>query len=999
MQALKITPIPVRPLPASLSGALFVLMFALACFGLTLRVAQAQQSDMLPIFGIRLTGTSNARPQVGKPLPNFGSVSALERYVADVKAKMKARREAREKALGLKKGGRAVQRVASAEEIRLLKEEDKATDYLDALLFYLRQRATPHDRVDWSAWPRAIEHRDRMPAGRVRPARSRKGEGGVHQQAVSPESVWEYVGPRNVSTPYQFALGPGPVSGRVNALSYTPLFLDPGLNTPGTYYAAGAGGGLWKTTDYGENWTPLSNDWPGQRVSCITVDPTDSNTIYVGSGDVHGFVGYSFGIMKSTDGGATWRQLGKDDFGDFPVSDILVDPEYPNIVVAATADTQDPDGAHGGLWRSTDGGETWEELSVPSKGYTGLAMGQAYIGGDFGTRRIYYAIGCGNLSTGLGGVWGSSDRGATWTPLADSGAEIMFYGADITTSVFTPDYYSPRSDVIYIVSGWDSLILYGVVPIVGDEPDFANVTWGDISDDYPGDFSQWFYNYYIAATEGLSFFDTVYAGQIGLGLAPFALLGGWLDISLSYTGADLTHVDQHSIAISPFDPNESLIGNDGGVYRLLYDPFFQTWEITSLNQTMGTIEFYRAAFHPFDPNRMIGGTQDNSTLVAAGDMNNWRIGASGDGGFCAINPRMPAIQYATSQFLRIYRTNNEWRSWFRLGGPPSLSDQVYFTAPITLDPANPNFLYAGTNYLYRYNAQTGRWSQRLGNVKLSNTDAISYIAVAPGDSNRIYTGSGVGEVFMSRNRGQTWQRIDSGIESLPTLFTSGIAVHPADPNRVIVAFSGTGSGHVWRCDNTLAGPNRTWTDISGSGPTALPDIPVNSITLDPVDPTNTYYVGTDIGVFMTTDGGQNWSNITQPLGLPNVQVNDVHAVAGTGYLMAATYGRGMWRLKIAEEGVPPISLTITPPLVPGGRDATATVVLASPAPAFGQVVTVTSSDPDVVEVPATVTVPAGYRTKNFIIKTKPVTSFKQVTVSVTSAGITKSAIIRVFPAL
>lgn len=993
---------PCRSAARSPAHALSALLILLTACSLGRGTAQAQQTDVLRHFGIHYSAPTSTRRDFGRPLPRFDSVSQLSLYLDTLKAEIEARKEARKRERARNsKGGYYVRTL---QEKRAEKLEEKSTDYLEALRFYLKQRAYPNDRVNWKAYPEAIRHRDQMPAGRVRaqqaaPAPSDRTAAG-HGIAAAEHSMWEYVGPRNVTTPYRRALGPGPVSGRTNAVAYTPLFLDPGQNTPGVYYAAGAGGGLWKSTDYGANWVPLSNDWPGQRVSCIAIDPTDSNVVYVGSGDAHGFVGYAFGIMKSTDGGTTWTNLGAEEFGGAPVSDILVDPYDPNIVVASTADVL---GGRGRLWRSTDGGETWEmaldastEQPVPSMAWTGMAMGAEYFGSGVEPRRIYYAVGCASPPA-AGRVWGSSDRGATWTalPAPSNTTAILFTGADVAASPFTPDFFSPPVDFIYLLSGWDQQIFACSVPIFGTEPIFASAGWTEITGNYAGDFGQWFYNFFIAATESFKFLDAVYAGQIGLGLSPFGS-NTWLDISLSYTGADLTHVDQHSMAISPFDPDESLTGNDGGVYRLLYDPFFQTWEYTSLNKTMGTIEFYRAAFHPFNPNKMIGGTQDNSTPGAFGDLNRWRIVGGGDGGFAAIHPTRPNVQFATSQFLTIYRTNNEWRSW-GVTGPPTTSDLVYFIAPIAINPGDPKFLYAGTNFLYRYNSNTGQWSKRLGNVKLSHNDALSYIAVAPSDAQRIYTGSGVGEIYMTTNGGTTWQRIDGGITSLPSRFITGMAVHPSNPNRLIVTLSGTGAGHVWRCDNTTAGAARTWTNISGSGEAGLPDIPTNCVTLDIADPTNTYYVGTDVGVFMTADGGQTWSNITRPLGLPNVQVNDLHTVPGTGYLMAATFGRGMWRLKLAEPGVPVQSFTISPTITRGGFPISGIITLTTPAQAGGQVVTISNSDPDVVAAPTSITVPAGYRTLFFPMLTRPVATTKTVTLTASSGGTSKSATIRVVP--
>jgi photosystem II stability/assembly factor-like uncharacterized protein len=184
----------------------------------------------------------------------------------------------------------------------------------------------------------------------------------------------------------------------------------------------------------------------------------------------------------------------------------------------------------------------------------------------------------------------------------------------------------------------------------------------------------------------------------------------------------------------------------------------------------------------------------------------------------------------------------------------------------------------------------------LGNQQLSVNGVVIAIAGAPSNANVIYTGSNQGELWMTTNGGSSWRRLAPG-SSLPNRAITAIAVHPNNPYKIYVALGGTGTAHVWRCDNTLASTVQ-WVNISGSGSTALPDIHTNTLALDPSAPDRILYVGTDIGMFYTLDGGATWRNGTAPLGLPNVQVNTLKVVPGTGYLMAATYGRGMWRIRL-----------------------------------------------------------------------------------------------------
>jgi hypothetical protein len=371
--------------------------------------------------------------------------------------------------------------------------------------------------------------------------------------------------------------------------------------------------------------------------------------------------------------------------------------------------------------------------------------------------------------------------------------------------------------------------------------------------------------------------------------------GNWLSVGgPTITNNALTHSDQHAMTFDPSQPARSLVGNDGGVYQ--FDSGSQLW--TSLNGNLGLTQFYAAAYDPNSPNVILGGVQDNGSPFSSGDIGNWSNPRGGDGGYCAINPSNSAIQYISNDsFREIIQTTDGWNSVKNYIQPSDwLGDTIAFIPPMVLDPTNPNQLYAGTNYLWRYSASTGQWTSHLGSQQLA-TDYLLAIGVAPSNGSVIYTGSNTGELYMSTTQGSAWSEIDeSGLTNgLPNLAITSISVNPSNAYDVIVGLSGTGSDHLWECANTNAA-SPVWTDISGTGSNYLPDIPLNTIARDPADPVNTLYVGTDIGVFSTTDGGTNWTEATASLGLPNVRVDNLTTVANTGYLNAATFGRGIWRV-------------------------------------------------------------------------------------------------------
>lgn len=746
-------------------------------------------------------------------------------------------------------------------------EEEPGTDFLESYLYFLEQRAYPGDSLDIDAYARARRHRDRMPAAR------RHGVGDIG--ATTLDSNWEFAGPKDLPPPYRIYNGQGPISGRVNVIAFDP-------NAPGSLYLGAAGGGLWHSTDNGVTWEVLSDGWPAIQVSSIAIDPVNSGTIYVGTGDFDGYGGLGFGVMKTTDGGVTWNVIGNREFGRFAVSAVCIDPDSSqNLLVAAGR----PRDWWTYLWRSTDGGATWYS---PLTVYAHWRSIQASLPDITGSRYLY-AVG---LQNG-GQVYRSSDHGATWTKLSPPLSNVNWY--DHTSLDIAVSSVDPRT--VYLLCGFDRKIW--------KSPD-AGITWIDITAGFPGgsngyNWSQSDYDSRILCTAATDpdtgmLRDALYVSLIDVVLSPD---GGatWKSFGgPTYTDSALTHNDQHALAFDPNDPFGLLVGNDGGLYRYSHDPATGDGVWSSLNSGLALTQFYKTAFHPTDPNRVLGGTQDNSTPALLGTAT-WKNVGGGDGGFCAISAVNPDIQYATSQNLFVYRTQDNWAT-SQVISPNIGSDNKAFITPIVLDPNDFNSLYAGTNYLWRWSETTRTWTPRLGGRRLSDSGYLLCVAVARGDSNRIYTGSVQGELWMTADAGTTWTRIDGGTTPLPSRAITSIDVDPVNPDRLLVGLSGTATAHMWRCDNARDGARR-WINVSGSGETGLPDVPLNAIARDPGDPQNTFYVGTDIGVFATSNGGDAWTNATGPLGLPNVPVNDLKAVQGTGFLYAATFGRGLWRARLA----------------------------------------------------------------------------------------------------
>ena len=735
---------------------------------------------------------------------------------------------------------------------------------LEQQLTELTLRAYPRDTLNYPAYLTALKHISRMPQLPYLPA-------------IYPLSLtaWSSLGPHDLQPPFLLYNGPGPITGRVNKVAFDP--------THSGYLYLASPGGVWKSTNGGSNWIPLSDKWPSTNTNSIAIDK--AGNVYAGTGDLYG--GIPFGLMKSTNGGLTWTNLGLSAFGFNSVQNILVDPDNNSIITVGTGFPY-----YGNVYRSTDGGTTWTQVISQNGIYYDVEASAKHINGT----RWYYAVG----SWG-GGFWRSADRGASWTQLSPP---VTFNSNSGGGYYIAPSEVNP--DTVYLFSGTDQEV------IVSSD---AGNTWTQLSNNGlpSGAWGQSWYDFYIKCSTKPSLHGPVDLLYMGLFDVYQYTGSGWQSIVHAYLGNDLAHTDQHGIAFNPTNPNVSLLGNDGGIYRLIYYPSTNKWTVTSLNAGLSITQFYGTAFSHSDFKWALGGCQDNgmvtSNVGGPGHSNiaKWYGVESGDGGQCAINPLNQAIQYMGDDGGSVFQTTN----YFGTGGNPAgninyigpnytSGESTNFYGVLTEDQTNPQYLYTASDHLYRWNNNTQTWTNDLGGQKLAgNSTTVDYIAVAPHDSSRIYTASQDGEVWMSRNSGSTWKQITG---SLPVESVTSISVSVSNENDILVTLGGTGThkGHLFHCANTIAAIV-SWTNVSGSGVGALPDVTAFSVDRLPTDPAHTFYIGTDIGVFATTNGGASWTSMNV-YGLPDITVRQVNVVTGTGAeaghvtLDATTYGRGIWQL-------------------------------------------------------------------------------------------------------
>lgn len=647
-----------------------------------------------------------------------------------------------------------------------------------------------------------------------------------------------------------YALGPRPItgeywSGNANA-SGRVVSIAPHPTDANTVYIASASGGVWKTTNGGSTWLPITDELSCLNHGSIAIDPASPQTVYVGTGEyTTGSAGD--GLFRSTDGGATWTRIATVADVGVNCSRVLVDPtNSQNIHVAGsfgyirstnagatwtrirTTNTSDlaihPTngqilylGAHGtGIFRSTNGGATWTQLT------TGLPTDNV--------RRILIAISRSspttlyaaivNSSSGLRGMYKSTNGGDSWTQLTA-----------------TPNFPSPQ--------GWYDCF-------VGVDPTNPNIVYA-----------------------GGVFPDYAVAGVIK------STNGGtsWTDITRGPSGGQL-HPDQHCIAFGP--TGTIWIGNDGGVWSSTNGG--NSW--TNRNATLTVTQNYNIALHPTDPNKLLGGTQDNGTVGRETSALAWPQVVAGDGGFAAYDFASPTRMYTTYVYLQVFRITPT--SFTDITGPWG-SDPADFIAPLVMDPANPQTLLGGTNRIWRTTNAAGAatWTAISTNT-VAGGGTIRAIAVAPTASNTIYSGSSTGRVYVTTNA-STWNNRSAG---LPSGSISDIVISPTDPGTAYVSIENDSGPRIMRTTNFGV----TWANATGNLPAG---VRAQALACDwrfnPPD----LFIGCGAGVYESRDGGATW--VKDGVDLPNVNIGDLAIDTLNNAITAGTYGRGAWRKDLRSD--------------------------------------------------------------------------------------------------
>jgi uncharacterized repeat protein (TIGR01451 family) len=767
------------------------------------------------------------------------------------------------------------------------------------------------------------------------------------------------------------------LSGRVGALA---------IRMDGTFILGAAQGGIWTIGPNDSTWTNRTDSLPSLSTGALEVAPSNDLIVYDGTGE-GALSGDSYtgnGILKSTDGGFTWTHVSGDFFLGVSISRLAVDPNNANHLYAAVLRgrggarrVSPPLHSAYGLWESKDGGVNWNLI----KPTPAASLGATEVRIDPQTPNVLYASFWGDA------IYKSTDSGATWAPIMNGLPTNANFLAGPTRFDIGLSHPAHQSAVLYTGFSWfDTAGNHQAARVFKSTDEGANwvATGTGTGDDNilnycarPSD--QCFYDNVIEADPNNS--NVVYVGgSFGYDLSPQS--GGiyrsddggqtWKNI-----GWDL-HPDFHALAFDPNNSNQVLVGNDGGVWfspdrggRLKATDTLDMADFKDFNLNGGGLQitqFTSIATNPTRPARIWGGSQDNGTERKAAASNTWFDLAGGDGGQVLVDPTNSHFIYGTYFGISPYRFTDSGDFFFTnqfIENGINLNDRSEFYTPFTLNQSNPNQLFLGTFRLYRTdNAKTPSagdvlWQAISPDLTTGCTGSApngarncTISAIGVGGGQAVYTGSLDGLVYVSTdaqvNPNPTWTRVgvhsngNGDKHSLPNRPVAWIAVDRSNYRIAYLAYNGYGaatphqSGHVYKTTDAGA----SWTDISGN----LPDIPVNSIVLDPSYP-NTLYAATDIGPVVTYNGGASWSALGT--GFPIVAVDQIDLDPSHGTLLAATHGRGAWKINNSSTPVPALVISKIDAGIPvgPGKNIDYTITLRNIGQAAATGVTITDPTP------------------------------------------------------
>jgi photosystem II stability/assembly factor-like uncharacterized protein len=663
--------------------------------------------------------------------------------------------------------------------------------------------------------------------------------------------------------------GPSGIGARINVIKP-----DPKNNN--LIFLGFSSGGVWKTLDGGKNWLPIFDDFPWLAIADINVDPTNSQNIYVATGDPN-ISGYPFvgdGIYKSIDGGVTWKNIGP--AGIQVISKIIIHPVYPNILYASSMGLPFQRDKLRGIYKSTNGGQSWEKVLhvADDTGVIDLIID------PFNPAALYAAswprIRNNKESLLFGAsanIWKSSDNGTTWK---------------ISSSGLTP---GPKGRIGIVASKKTPNLLFSIVM---------------------GENNEW--EGFYKSMNGGETWSNIFAKQSINGIPENAMGGfGWYfgkieinpfnDQDLFILGVDLwrskdggltwqlgappwyennLHADKHDLVF--LNENEYILASDGGAY--LSKDKGATW---SDFEQIPTTQFYRIAFNPHKPSFFYGGAQDHGTLEGNAS-DSWTRLYGGDGFQQVFDPQNENIIYTLSQNGNILVSTDKGLSFNSAMSGIDKFEPVAWDAPLIMSPFNSNTLYTGTSRVYKNTSgKNAAWKPLSGDLTDGNIYGarfhnITSLNESPTLQGLLYAGTSDANCWRLDPIANLWTNISGG---LPERYVTSIQASPTFSDYVYVTQSGY-KDNDWQSHIFLSKDRgEKWKSIKGD----LPYISINDLVVIPEKNDSLLFVATDAGVYGSINAGKNWFKLG--INLPLVAVYDLLYVPEKKELIAGTFGRSI----------------------------------------------------------------------------------------------------------
>ncbi|MFN8712996.1 MAG: T9SS type A sorting domain-containing protein [Bacteroidota bacterium] len=664
--------------------------------------------------------------------------------------------------------------------------------------------------------------------------------------------------------------GPGNLGGRFNSLA-----IDPANSQ--IMFAGSTTGGLWKTTNGGGSWNPVFDNNSSLSIGCIVFEPGSSSTIYVGTGDpnVGGYPFIGTGIYKTTDAGLTWTNIGLGN--TYIISDIAIDPSNTNIIYASAMGLPFVRDNNRGLYKSTDGGQTWTQSLFVSN-QTGICDMVL----DPVNPQVVYAASWSRIRNNQESfiysteskIWKSTNGGATWNAAMTGIPNQAFSRIGLTM-------YPGNNNQLFAMLVDTTLQLQGIYTTTNAAGNWSAVPTATLDPNALGGFGWYFGKIYVNPNNP----STIYM----LGVDQWRTTDGgqtWNTFTPPWYTYEV-HADGHDLDFN--SAGDIVLCTDGGIYKTSDNG--NTWsDIDDIPANM----FYRVASNPFAPANYYGGAQDNGTTGGSSStINTWSRIYGGDGFQAWFDPGDANLWYVETQNGDVAFTDDGGFNYYSITFG-DFTDRKHWDMPYLMSIHNPSVMYFASQRVHKMTGAPYGFASPISNdltdgviygPRFHTITALGESPLAPG---YLYAGTLDGNVWVTTNDGVSWTDVTAG---LPDRYVTSVKGSPNIQNNIYVTHSGYKSNEFIPHIHKSVNNGQNWVDISGD----LPQFAINDLVIMPGNE-NVLFVATDAGVYYTINGGTNW--VRAGNNMPVIPVYSLGLNTTATKLVAGTFARSIQTLSI-----------------------------------------------------------------------------------------------------